>query len=354
MRAPDPSQRFPGFRPRAPWFGPDLQTVRNLLRGPVALPAGSHSERLRLPLADGSGDVLLATLDRPLDDGARSLPLIVLIHGLSGCEDSAYLKASAAHWNERGHRALRLNLRGAGPSREHCRHQYHAGRTQDLVDALRALPEGLDGAGLFLVGYSLGGNMLLKFLAEHGDGFPIVGAASVSAPIDLAESSRNFLRPRNRIYHAWLLSSMRSEALAAGSGIDAAEARAVREVRSIWDFDDRFVAPRNGFRDAAHYYSENHALRFMPAIRVPTLVVHALDDPWIPGRLYQGFDWAANPALLPLLPAGGGHVGFHARDHRDAWHDRCIARFLASLAGDTPLRARRAAREAPAATLRAS
>ncbi|NNL66879.1 MAG: alpha/beta fold hydrolase [Myxococcales bacterium] len=300
---------------------------------------------------DGSGDVLLGSLDVPAGGDGAGRPLVVLIHGLSGCEDSAYLQASAAHWNERGHRALRLNLRGAGPSREHCRKQYHAGKTEDLAAALRGLPEGLDRDGLFLVGYSLGGNMLLKFLAEHGDAFPIVGAASVSAPIDLAESSRNFLRPRNRIYHAWLLSSMRSEALGAGSGIDAAEARAVGEVASIWEFDDRFVAPRNGFRDAEHYYAENRALRFMPAIRVPTLVVHALDDPWIPGRLYTGFDWSGNPSLRPLLPAGGGHVGFHARDHRDAWHDRCIARFLALLAGAARPEP---AREPAAATLRAS
>lgn len=338
--ASDLPLQFPEFRPRAPWWGPDLQTIRNLLRGPLLQPADGTAARLRFPMADGSGDLLSGLLERP---GVGGLPLVVLIHGLSGCEDSAYLQASAVHWRERGHAVLRLNLRGAGPTRPDCRFQYHAGRTQDLCDVLRALPAPLDRDGLFLVGYSLGGNMLLKFLAEHGPAFPIVGAASVSAPIDLAESSRNFLRSRNRIYHAWLLSSMRSEALAAGSGIDEAEARAVRDVASIWEFDDRFVAPRNGFRDAEHYYAENHARRFLPAIRVPTLLVHALDDPWIPGRLYSSFDWSQNPCLRPLLPRGGGHVGFHARDHRDAWHDRCIARFLAALAG-----------EAPAATFRAS
>jgi len=333
---------LPDFRPRAPWYGPDLQTVRNLLRGPVARPPAGRARRIRFPMTDGSGDVLSGLLDTPAS-GAGPGPGIVLIHGLSGSEESAYLLASAAFWLARGCSVLRLNLRGAGPSRAECRLQYHAGRTGDLRAVLAALPDGFARDGLFLVGYSLGGNMLLKFLAEHGREFPILGAASVSAPIDLAAASRRFLAPRNRVYHARLLAGMRREALAPGAATTPEEARIVREARSIWEFDERLVAPRNGFRDAAHYYAENHALRFLPEIRIPTLVIHALDDPWIPGRLYQRVDWRANPALVPRLPAGGGHVGFHARDARAPWHDRAIARFLERLACG-----------APAATLAAS
>jgi len=107
----------------------------------------------------------------------------------------------------------------------------------------------------------------------------------------------------------------------------------VRAARSIWEFDEKLVAPRNGYRDAAHYYAENNARRFLPDVRTPTLVVHALDDPWIPGGVYLDFPWSRNASLLPLLPRGGGHVGFHARDDRTPWHDRCIAAFLARLAG---------------------
>jgi len=301
----------------------------------VLAPPEGGGERLKFPMRDGSGDVLSGWFERPdlLDGPVDDAPLIVLIHGLSGCEESTYLVSSAAFWLERGHDVLRLNLRGAGPSRSECRQQYHAGRTDDLRDVLRGLPAGLLDAGLFLIGYSLGGNMLLKFLAEHGAEFPVVGAASVSAPIDLSVASHHFLVPRNRVYHKRLLSSMRNEALAEGSHVTDEEAGIVRKAESIWEFDEKLVAPRNGFRDAEHYYAENHALRFMPEIRVPTLVVHALDDPWIPGRLYTEFDWHSNDWLVPLLPRGGGHVGFHGRDHRTPWHDRSIEAFLASLAG---------------------
>lgn len=316
---------FPPFRPRPPWLGPDLQTLRNTVRPPTPNLAAYASERLLLPMADGSGDHLAALLQRPR---APRRPLVILIHGLSGTEESAYLQTAAATLLAAGHPVLRLNLRGAGASRPHCRLQYHAGRTGDLRDALAGLDASVVGDGIFLVGYSLGGNMLLKFLAEHGGAFPILAAATVSAPIDLAAASRRILAPRNRVYQWHLLRYMKLESLGAGAAISADERRSVQRARTILEFDDRFVAPRNGYRDAAQYYRDNSAQRFLAAIRVPTLVIHALDDPWIPPQSYQRQAWAENPYLRPLLAPSGGHVGFHGRDSDVAWHERCAALFF--------------------------
>ena len=322
---------FPRFAPRAPWWGPDLQTLRNTLRGPVVPAAPGRAERLLLPLADGSGDRLAALWERPAA-GLPGAPLVVVIHGLGGDETSAYVRASASHLLARGHPVLRLNLRGAGPSRPLCRQQYHAGRSEDLRDALRGLPAEACTHGLVLMGYSLGGNMLLKFLAEYGRETPgLHGAVAISAPIDLARSSRRILERRNGLYHRHLLAGMKREALAAASNSDE-ERRILREVRTIIEFDERIVAPRNGFAGADDYYARNHARQFLPAIEVETLLVHALDDPWIPAPMYTGFAWDRNPRLHPLLPSGGGHVGFHAADSRTPWHDRCVLRFLAHLA----------------------
>ncbi len=321
---------FPEFRPRPPWLGADLQTLRNLFRGPVTKGVAGEGERLLLAMRDGSGDQLAARLH----SGANGAdPLVVLIHGLSGSEDSDYLLASAAHLNRAGYPVLRLSLRGAGPSRPTCRLQYHAGRTADLHDVLAALTQEHGVASLFLVGYSLGGNMLLKFLAEYGAAFPIAGAASVSAPIELEAASRRILERRNRPYHSYLLGRMRAEALGEGARLDSGERRAIEAARTILDFDNEFVAPRNGYAGARAYYEENSALRFLDRIAVPTLVVHALDDPWIPGRSYESYDWTANPRLTPLLPRGGGHVGFHGAGSRVPWHDRCIERFLDAVSG---------------------
>jgi predicted alpha/beta-fold hydrolase len=238
---------------------------------------------------------------------------------------------SAAALLRRGHPVLRLDLRGAGESRGLCRHQYHAGRTADLRDALRGLPPEPLVSGIVLMGFSLGANLLLKFLAEYAAEFPIAAAASVSAPIDLSAASQRFMAPRNRLYQRHLLVGMKAEATAQGAQLEEEERRAIASVRSVWEFDERFVAPRNGWSGAEAYYAANMALRFLPEIRVPTLVVHALDDPWIPGESYRAFDWGRNPALTPLLPAAGGHVGFHGRDDRQPWHDRCFAAFLEAL-----------------------
>jgi predicted alpha/beta-fold hydrolase len=101
-------------------------------------------------------------------------------------------------------------------------------------------------------------------------------------------------------------------------------------VRDTWEFDDRFVAPRNGWGGAEEYYAVNSAAGFLDAIRKPTLVIHALDDPWIPGVMYRERDWARNACLKPLLPRRGGHVGFHGPGE-EAWHDLCLASFLERL-----------------------
>jgi hypothetical protein len=332
---------FPPFISRAPWWGPDLQTLRNVLR-PAALEAATAArfpgERLALPVEDGTGDALSGLLQRPAARAAR--PLLILIHGLSGTEESAYMVGSAAHFLERGFPVLRLNLRGAGPSRPQCRLQYHAGRTADLRAALRVLAARrgeLLQHGLLLIGFSLGGNMLLKFLAEYGHEFPICAAASVSAPIDLAAASRRFLEPRNRVYHRHLLRYMKIEALGDGAAVSDDERRRVLAARSIYEYDDVFVAPRNGYAGADHYYATNMARRFLPDIRHRTLVIHALDDPWIPASAYLTYPWHENAHLLPLLPRGGGHVGFHGRGSSSAWHDRCAEIFFERALAPAPL-----------------
>ncbi|MBM3549917.1 MAG: alpha/beta fold hydrolase, partial [Alphaproteobacteria bacterium] len=269
------------FRPRAPWFGGHLQTIRNqIVRPHHALPKG---ERLWLDLGDG--DALAASLHRV----SSARPLVILIHGLAGAEDSLYLRASAAHLLEAGFSVLRLNLRGTGPSVPRCRGQYHAGRSEDLRLALAALPSDLTANGIALVGYSLGGNVLLKYLGEGAS--PLVrAAASVSAPIDLADAAATLTRPRNRLYETWLLAKMREEAFA--GPISEAQRQAVASARTVIEFDDRYVAPRNGFSSAADYYEKSSAAPFLPRIEVPTLVIHATNDPWIPIAPYERVDWS--------------------------------------------------------------
>lgn len=286
-------------------------------------------------MADGSGDTLVAALARPNPTpGSRDRPLIVLIHGLGGSDASTYMLRTAQHWLQKGHGVLRLNLRGAGDSGPRCRFSYHAGRTQDLHCVLRQLEahhRNLLHAGIGLVGYSLGGNMLLKFLAEHGEAFPIAWAASVSAPIDLAAASKRFCALRNRPYQNHILAALKQDSLRDEAKLSPQERRVVEDARSVFDFDDRFVAPRNDYEDAAQYYACNSARDFLHAVTKPTLVIYAQNDPWIPASSYLEFAWHQSPNLVPLFPKSGGHVGFHDRGHRSPWHDRCIEQFAAAV-----------------------
>ena len=322
----DLPQDTDSFRPRAPWWGGDLQTLRNAVR-PSPAPESAQSERLLLKLEDGSGDRLAALLQSPEQpvDG----PLIILIHGLAGSERSAYMRESAAFHLERGRQVLRLNLRGAGPSRESSAGHYHAGCARDIHDALAALPGHLSAQGLFPVGYSLGGNALINLLADHD--LPIVGAASVSAPIEPAQAAMRFMEPRNALYHYWLLHQTKKETTAAGAHLSPAERDAVSRARTIYEFDDWFIAPRNRFAGADDYYERTAGARVADRIETRTLMIHARDDPWIPPGPYEELVRRAPKNLEIALTRTGGHVGFHAQGHAETWHDRRVDGFLRSL-----------------------
>lgn len=315
-----------GFRARWPWRGGDLQTLRNVVTESKRDLTPWPSVRLWLDMGDGDS---LAVAWHAGQDAAK--PVVLLIHGLTGCEDSAHVRLDAAFWLSRGHGVLRLNLRGAAPCRPRCRGQYHAGRSGDLRAALDALPAAVKDRGLLAVGYSLGGNMLLKYLGEEGGGAAVLAACAVSAPIDLASSSRRIHAARNRPYHGYLLRRMKAEALAPPAALAEGERAAIAAARTIRAYDDEFVAPRHGFAGADDYYARSSALGFLGRIRVPTLVIHAMDDPWIPEAPYRAFDWTLNPALALALTPGGGHCGFHAQDAPWPWHARAFARFVDAL-----------------------
>ncbi|MCB2099910.1 MAG: alpha/beta fold hydrolase [Rhodobacterales bacterium] len=324
-----PWPAHPSFHPSIVWRNGDLQTLRNTLFPPYADLETVPVQRLVLDLDDGSGDRLAAELNpRPARKGHPPAPLVVILHGLTGNAHSRHVKASAAHLWARGFSVLRLNLRGAGASARICADLYHAGRSDDLAAALRALPRDLTRGGLYLLGYSLGGNMMLKFLGENHDTPPVAAAAAVSAPLDLSAAQATLAKRRNRFYQNYLLKRMKREALGGGVRLGDDERQAIREARSVRDYDDRFVAPRNGFDGAADYYARCSSGRYLDTITTRTLLVHAMDDPWIPADVYQDRPWSPDGPLTHLLSDRGGHVGFHDHDSRVAWHDRCVSAFF--------------------------
>jgi predicted alpha/beta-fold hydrolase len=315
---------FPAFHARWPWLGGDLQTLHNFITHRAPDFAPYPAQRVALPMADGSGDCLSALLNRPGDDSGKAG--IILVHGLTGSEDSRNIKTSAGYHLSRGHPVIRLNLRGAGPSRGQCRGHYHAGRSADLRDALKALPADLKARGLLLVGVSLGGNVCLKMLAEQDGIGGILAAATVCAPIDLKMAQQRIAAPRNAVYQRHLLRYMCGDARAAGTPEEV-----LARIHTVYDFDNLVVAPGNGFADAEDYYRRSSAGPVIDSIQVPTLLLHALNDPWVPARMYLDRTWQKDGAATLLMSPGGGHVGFHAADHPIPWHDRCIGLFFDSV-----------------------
>ncbi len=314
------------FRQRFPWWGGDLQTIATALR-----PAPKHpthrSERKTFAMKDG--DTLYAMLDFSTEaDAAR--PLVVLIHGVPGSETSPYMRRMSHYLVHLGYRVLRLNMRGAGPSGRHCRRRYYPGSSDDLAEVLAQFDGTLTRAGLAVVGYSVGGAILLKYLGEHGKRTSVTAAASVSAPIDLLGTCRNLMRWRNTPYHWWVFGNIKRDALAC-KGLTPLERANITASSTVWQYDDLFTGPSNGFKDARDFYSRASASNFLPGIRVPTLVVASRDDPWVPGTTYAGSRWGSSKHVsMLLLESRGGHVGFHGTGNPQPWSDQAVARFLAA------------------------
>lgn len=243
----------------------------------------------------------------------------VLVHGLESSARAGYMRSMAQAALEAGYAVHRLNLRSCGGTEHLSKTMYHAGLTADLRFLLERIQ---DPRPIFVVGYSLGGNLALKLAGEMGAGAPGLfdGVCAACAPIDLAACTRRMQAPRNRLYERRFLRKLmeRVRRRSDGHGLPAED---LNGIRTIWEFDDRVTAPAFGFSGAAGYYETQSAVRFLDSIRIPALLIPAIDDPIIPFDVYRHPAIAANP-FLRLEPAGwGGHLGFLSRRGPRFWLD---------------------------------
>ncbi|MBV8867643.1 MAG: alpha/beta fold hydrolase, partial [Acidobacteriaceae bacterium] len=251
----------------------------------------------------------------------KSLGQIVLLHGLEGSADAGYLASFSQEALTRGFGVHRLNMRTCGGTEDLCETMYHSGLTGDT----RYVLEELKGRGLgplFLVGFSLGGNVALKLAGELGQTHLLTGVIAISTPIDLAESVRTIDKPSNFLYVRRFLDRLRSRVRRKSRiSPDLYNEDGLEEVKSIWEFDDRFTAPLFGFGTAANYYATQSAINFLPAIRIPTLIITAKDDPLVPFEIYDDPVFRDNPALNLIATKHGGHLGFLSRGRPRFWLD---------------------------------
>jgi predicted alpha/beta-fold hydrolase len=261
-------------------------------------------------------DVLeLRRLDLPTGAPAKA-PHLVFLHGLEGGLHSHYVANLFAEVARRGWSADLLLFRGCAGELNRARRFYHSGETSDFDFALRRIVAERPDVPVGLAGVSLGGNVLLKWLGERSDHdvpAAVRGAVGISVPFDLARGSRYISRGFSRVYERFFLRSLVAKARQKlARHPDLCDAGALERVRTLWDFDDVVTAPVHGFRDALDYYTQSSSIHYLSRIRVPTLLLSAADDPFLPPDVLAEVRSIArdNPMLEVEFVRRGGHVGF--------------------------------------------
>ena len=259
------------------------------------------------------------------------LARLILVHGLEGSSEAGYACSLAQAALETGYEVHRFNMRSCGGTEAVCGNTlYHSGQTSDLLAVISQLRRGSD-LPTFPIGFSLGGNVVLKLAGElggRGENW-ISGVCAVSTPIDLAACVELLRRPSNYLYAHRFLKRLKQriltkERLSPGL-FDLSRMSAVK---TIYDFDDIFTAPSFGFGTADNYYATQSAQRFLDAIRVPALLVQAKDDPLIPFDIYRHPAFSRNPNLRLVAPEHGGHLGFISRYKPRFWLDGVLLEWL--------------------------
>jgi Predicted hydrolase of the alpha/beta-hydrolase fold len=244
-------------------------------------------------------------------------PHLLLFHGLEGSLRSHYANGMLAACADKGWNAHLLIFRSCGEDVNLTRRFYHSGDTADVRQVIVMLTKKFPLADFFLVGVSLGGNVLLKYLGEEPERVPksVRAAAAISVPYDLASSANSIAEGFSRIYQRFFLGTLRQKLLKKRAFFpDLPPAQVIRSIGTMVEFDDIVTAPLHGFAGAADYYERSSALRFLADIRLPTLLLSSYDDPFLPAEVLRKVESEAlrNRALHIEFHDTGGHVGFVA------------------------------------------
>ena len=301
--------------------GPHLQTLWPALVRRVR-PVPIKRERFELP----DGDFI------DLDWAGEFGPIVVILHGLQGSSRSSYARGLLGAFLRRNWRGVVMHFRGCSGEPNRLPRTYHSGETGDFGHVVCALRERHPSTPLAAVGFSLGGNVLLKWLAERGGGAEIAAAVAVSVPFRLDRAADRLERGVSRVYKYSFITDLRRTVLRKfrrrPGPIDLA---AMRRESSFRGFDNRVTAPLHGFCDAGHYYAAASCRQYLRGVARPTLILHALDDPFMTRDTVPGPDELA-PSIRLELSEAGGHLGFVEGSTpwtARYWLDERIPRYLA-------------------------
>ncbi|MHA7863246.1 YheT family hydrolase [Flagellimonas marinaquae] len=273
---------------------------------------GVVQKRERITLSDGD------FLDLDWSDSlTETQKLVVLLHGLEGDAQRPYITGSAKILNQNGYDACAVNYRGCSGEPNVKYRSYHSGATEDLIEVLNHILNTRPYSEIYLKGFSLGGNLLLKYLGEGND-VPkeLKGAVAVSVPCNLHDSCKQLLSSKNILYaikfKGNLLGKLRQKQQMFPEKISDND---IKRIKTLKDFDDIYTSQAHGFEDALDYYKKSSSLQFLPHIQVPSLIINAKDDSFLGPECYPVKETDKNTKLFLEMPSYGGHVGFWGKNN---------------------------------------
>ena len=280
-------------------------------------------------------------------------PTLIAWHGMEGSSASAYMLSTAEKAFREGFNVVRVNIRNCGATEHLSPTLYHGGMSGDLRAVIEELitRDGL--SRLFIAGFSLGGNMVLKLAGEYGDGAPpeVRAICAVSPSINLRAGCDLLMKRRNWIYQQDFLYYLRRRIALKRKLFPALyDATGLQGIRSIEQFDNRYIAPAFGFRSVDDYYAKASSLPVISRIRIPTLIIHSRDDPFIPFTPLRDPSIAGNPYVLLIATERGGHVAFISANSGDEdrfWAENRLVEFCRTIAGSADVPSAQRAKHAP-------
>jgi predicted alpha/beta-fold hydrolase len=296
------------FRPAFGLSNCHLQTVL-----PLLLKTRSSSDYYQHTLELDDGDFLdLSWTSKPVN----GKPTVVIFHGLEGSVNSHYVKSIMHALGQCGWQAVLMHFRGCSGRPNRLPRSYHSGETGDARYVLSWIENHYPDSPLAAVGYSLGGNMLLKLQAEYGDNSPLEMAVCVCAPVQLDLCANRLMQGLSRFYQRHLMTSLKDKCLAKADKFDfekliGMSRNHIKKIKTFWQFDDVVTAPLHGFENVDDYYARSSSRQYLKAITKPTLMIHALDDPFMSADIVPDEGDISESVVLEVSRYGG-HVGFIA------------------------------------------
>jgi len=243
-----------------------------------------------------------------------NIPIVILFHGLAGSYKSPYIQGTMQKLAESGFASVIMHFRGCSGVENALPRSYHSGESGDALEWVKHVNSNFPNSKIFTIGYSLGGNMMLKLLGELGDKSPITAAISVSAPLQLDICANKMNRGFSRFYQHILLKDLNAALTKKYDKFDMyshlnMKKTEIKNLKTFWEFDGAYTAPIHGFKSAQDYYTQCSSKQFLKDIHTPTLIIHSSDDPFMTTEVLPGKEEISKYITLEISKYGG-HVGF--------------------------------------------